>query len=271
MTVNISPASFIFHLRAFLYMAILPITSSHSNYWLQFERRVVGCHAPILAFTICSQFFNNLFTKNLQFIQIPRITNFYQFYRIFPFRHYAQKHRRNFVQIFFAFSIDKRSPPWYNKVYPERGTEREAHTMTTIQTKNISTYTNAGARAEQNLIYTICGQVRAHDSVPFDKGSDYPEWHMSIKSSRFTLASGHMMKSTTFSGQIEEYFERTASKVWAYVTEQGTAYIMNETEFRTFLYTFGKFEQDSTRNGGKYKVRFPRETKAMLAWLAMRA
>ena len=143
--------------------------------------------------------------------------------------------------------------------------------MTTIQTKNISTYTNAGARAEQNLIYTICGQIRAHDSVPFDKGSDYPEWHMSIKSSRFTLASGHMMKSTTFSGQIEEYFKRTASKVWAYVTEQGTAYIMNETEFRTFLYTFGKFEQDSTRNGGKYKVRFPRETKAMLAWLAMRA
>ena len=46
---------------------------------------------------------------------------------------------------------------------------------------------------------------------------------------------------------------------------------MNETEFRAFLYTFGKFEQDSTRNGGKYKVRFPRETKAMLAWLAMRA
>ena len=175
------------------------------------------------------------------------------------------------MQFFFAFSIDKRSPPWYNKVYPERGTEREAYTMTTIQTTNISTYTNAGARAEQNLIYTICGQIRAHDSVPFDKGSDYPEWHMSIKSSRFTLASGHMMKSTTFSGQIEEYFERTASKVWAYVTEQGTAYIMNETEFRTFLYTFGKFEQDSTRNGGKYKVRFPRETKAMLAWLAMRA
>lgn len=172
---------------------------------------------------------------------------------------------------FFAFSIDKRPCIWYNKVYPERGTEREAHTMTTIQTTNISTYTNAGARAEQNLIYTICGQIRAHDSVPFDKGSDYPEWHMSIKSSRFTLASGHMMKSTTFSGQIEEYFERTASKVWAYVTEQGTAYIMNETEFRTFLYTFGKFEQDSTRNGGKYKVRFPRETKAMLAWLAMRA
>ena len=85
LTVNISPASFIFHLRALLYMAILPITSSHSNYWLQFERRVVGRHAPILAFTICSQFFNNLFTKNLQFVQIPGIANFYQSYRIFPF------------------------------------------------------------------------------------------------------------------------------------------------------------------------------------------
>ena len=49
-----------------------------SNYWLQFERRVVGCHAPILAFTICSQVFNNLFIENLQFIQIPKITGFYQ-------------------------------------------------------------------------------------------------------------------------------------------------------------------------------------------------
>ena len=56
-----------------------------SNYWLQFERRVVGCHAPILAFIICSQFFNNLFIENLQFVQIPRITSFYQFHRIFPF------------------------------------------------------------------------------------------------------------------------------------------------------------------------------------------
>ncbi len=142
--------------------------------------------------------------------------------------------------------------------------------MTTIQTTPISTYANAGARAEQNLIYTICGQTRAHDSVPFDKGSDYPEWHMSIKSSRFTLASGHMMKSTTFDGQIEEYFTRTASKIWAYVAENGIAYIMNETEFRAFLVTFGKFERDSERNGGKNKIRFPRETKAIIQWLTER-
>ena len=151
-----------------------------------------------------------------------------------------------------------------------RTAEREIYKMTTINTISISTYTNAGERAEQNLIYTICGQIRPHDSVPFDKGSDFPEWHLSIKSARFSLASGRMMNATTFDGQIEEYFERTASKVWAYVTETGIAYIMDETEFRTFLYTFGKFERDSTRNGGQYKVRFPKETKVMLAWLAMR-
>ena len=68
----------------YLSLAGAPLYGSHSNYWLQFERRVVGRHAPILAFTICSQFFNNLFTKNLQFVQIPRITNFYQFHRISP-------------------------------------------------------------------------------------------------------------------------------------------------------------------------------------------
>lgn len=71
--------------KFYLSLAGTSLYGSHGNYWLQFERRVVGCHAPILAFIICSQFFNNLFTKNLQFIQIPIIANFYQFHRIFPF------------------------------------------------------------------------------------------------------------------------------------------------------------------------------------------
>ena len=264
MTVNQAARKFYLSLAGAFYMvAIATIDCNLSGAWWDVTRRFWHSQFVHNFLTICSQKIYNLF----KFPELPTFTS----PATFSLSSLCTKTSPRFCAIFFAFSIDKRSPPWYNKVYPERGTEREAHTMTTIQTTNISTYTNAGARAEQNLIYTICGQIRAHDSVPFDKGSDYPEWHMSIKSSRFTLASGHMMKSTTFSGQIEEYFERTASKVWAYVTEQGTAYIMNETEFRTFLYTFGKFEQDSTRNGGKYKVRFPRETKAMLAWLAMRA
>ena len=85
MTVNRTARKFYLSLAGAFYMAVLPITSSHSNYWLQFERRVVGCHAPILAFIICSQFFNNLFIENLQFVQIPGITNFYQSGYVFPF------------------------------------------------------------------------------------------------------------------------------------------------------------------------------------------
>lgn len=71
--------------KFYLSLAGASLYGGTSNYWLQFERRVVGCHAPILVFIICSQFFNNLFIENLQFIQIPKITNFYQSGYVFPF------------------------------------------------------------------------------------------------------------------------------------------------------------------------------------------
>ena len=127
LTVNISPASFTFRLRALLYMAILPITSSHSNYWLQFERRVVGCHAPILAFIICSQFFNNLFTENLQFVQIPGIANFYQFHRIFPFVIMHKNIAANLCNFFSHFLLTNARPRGIIRCTLKEG-QKERHT-----------------------------------------------------------------------------------------------------------------------------------------------
>lgn len=156
----------------------------------------------------------------------------------------------------------------YNKVYTK---ERENNLMYTISVTPISTSHNAGERAEQNLIYTLCGEIRKHDSTPFDKSSDYPEMKLSIKSARFTLVSGRLMQAQTMHGQIEEYFNRTASTLWAYVSNDNIAYMMDKVEFYEFITTFAKFEKDSAKNGGYNKVRFPSETQAIKQWLAIRA
>lgn len=139
--------------------------------------------------------------------------------------------------------------------------------MKRIIIEAVSEYTNGGSAKEQNLAYALTGEMRGHDSVPFDKGSDIPEYHMSVKSSHFTLVSGKLMMADSFQGQIDEYFERVASKSWAYVTENNEAYIMDMAEFRSMLMTFARFEKDSGKNGGKSKVRFA-ENKKILAWLS---
>lgn len=142
--------------------------------------------------------------------------------------------------------------------------------MKEITIERISQYKSNGQRAEQDMAYHMTGEIRTADHVPFDVDSDIPEFHMSVKSSRFTLASGNVMKAQDFNGQLDEYFERTASECVAYVTNGDKAYIMDMIEFRSMLEQFGKFERDSEKNGGKGKVRFPAENKKILGWLAER-
>lgn len=130
------------------------------------------------------------------------------------------------------------------------------------------TYKNNGSHCEQLLAYTLTGEMRTHDSVPFDKGSDIPEFGgISVKSSHATIVSGALMHSETKSEQIAEYFERTASTVFAYVAENAIAYLMNRTEFCAFLNQFVRMERESSKNGGKMKMRLPAENRKMIEWL----
>ena len=98
-----------------------------SNYWLQFDRRVVGCHAPILAFIICSQFFNNLFTENLQFVQIPRITSFYQSRHTFPFVIMYKNIAANLCKLFSHFLLTNARPRGIIRCTLKEG-QKERHT-----------------------------------------------------------------------------------------------------------------------------------------------
>lgn len=141
--------------------------------------------------------------------------------------------------------------------------------MTTINCAIIENIypNNFGNHCERSLAYTLTGELRKHDRVPYYKDSDIPEYKMSVKSSSFTLMSGGVCVAQDFDGIIEEYFSRTASEVIAYVAKNMVAYVMDKTEFREFLTLFCRLERESSQNGGRYKVKMRPESRKTLAWL----
>lgn len=161
--------------------------------------------------------------------------------------------------------------PEYDILYTSQGhtpREREENQMTTITLTTIErTYTNNGQHAEQTLAYALTGEIRAHDNVPFDKGSDIPEYHMSVKSSKASLMSGNRCESQTKEGIIAEFIAKSASTCFAYVVADFTvAYVMNGNEFAEFCHEFGSLTRESTKNGGKAKVQLRAESAKTLAW-----
>lgn len=143
--------------------------------------------------------------------------------------------------------------------------------MTHIKVTELSRqYANFGNHAEQCLTYMLTGELRAHDHIRFDKGSDIPEYHMSVKSAKFTLMSGSLCESQDFDGIVEEFFQKTVSEQFAYVTQDMVAYIMTATEFKEFIYNFCRLERESSSNGGRYKVKMRMESKKVIEFLKTR-
>lgn len=141
--------------------------------------------------------------------------------------------------------------------------------MTTITLSPMEQiYRNNGQHCEQWLIYTLTGERRHADNKPFDTASDFGT--MSIKSARATLVSGAALTAETYDGQVAEYFARVHSTEFAFVSRSGKAYIMDKNEFHGFVLAFGKWAKDSAKNGGRYKIRFTDETRAMREWFAAR-
>lgn len=119
---------------------------------------------------------------------------------------------------------------------------------------SVSTAKTAYQRAESNARFMLTGKLgEKHDNVPFDIASDIPEYHCSVKSSRFSLCTGSMLEAQDFDGQIAEYMARTVSTVVCYMAQNGYAYFMDMVEFEAFLRRFCNLQPES---GGKYvKVR----------------
>ena len=122
--------------------------------------------------------------------------------------------------------------------------------------------------------WAICrhyGIIREkHDSLAYDKGSDLEAYgkRISVKASGFSLMSGKLCEGRTEFAKIWElYNERVHSDTFAYVTEDFTVYEMNINEFKKFVFTFGKLERESKKNGGQIKIKCRKESKKMIQWL----
>lgn len=143
--------------------------------------------------------------------------------------------------------------------------------MTTMTINHISMLSNPGQAKQQDLAFALTGEIRKPDAVRFDMDSDIPEFSISVKSARFTLASASALSATTFEGQLNEFSERVHSEKFAYVTKNNMVYIMDKVEFLDFCHEFCGWEQESEKNGGAYKVRCRKESKRMIKWLQARA
>jgi hypothetical protein len=142
--------------------------------------------------------------------------------------------------------------------------------MTVYAIANINrTYKNNGQHAQQALTYTLLGELRKADNIDWTKDSDIPEYRMSVKADRFSLATG--LQGECLVDMLSDYFNRTASNCWAYCSNNGKAYIMDADEWARFIIRFCKVDRDSTKNGGKLKIRLHHETSAVTEWLEARA
>lgn len=113
-----------------------------------------------------------------------------------------------------------------------------------------------------------------HDSKAYNVASDVEinEEKISIKASKFSLMSGKLCNGLTEFDDIWKLYETNVhSNKFVYITEDFTAYEMNISEFKTFVYKFCRTEKESKKNGGTTKIRCKTETKEMLEWFQVKA
>lgn len=122
---------------------------------------------------------------------------------------------------------------------------------------------NFGDVAEVQTRYILTGIVAPKDgNTAFDKGSDIPELNCSVKSGKATLTSKKLGNS--FEEVLENYFQQTASTLWAWyiqVDEEGWVYLMNAREFETFTREFAGFDEK------RQVIRYKTSSGKMIAWL----
>lgn len=95
----------------------------------------------------------------------------------------------------------------------------------------------------------------------FNEGSDVPEFHASVKSSKASLTNCKL--ADDFEGSVRAYFEQVASSEFWYVTmvdELATIYKMNAKTFERFIRKFAKLNDRGV-------IRFATTSAKMLAWL----
>ena len=107
------------------------------------------------------------------------------------------------------------------------------------------------------------------DNIPAKNGCDFN--NVSIKSARFSLSCD--AHTEDFQTLLCECLKIDRAEKYVYLTDGNDkmdvikVYEMSVATFEQFVLTFAKVERESNKNGGKEKIRFPRENEKILHWL----
>ena len=107
------------------------------------------------------------------------------------------------------------------------------------------------------------------DNISAKNGCDF--MNISIKSARFSLSCDVQVEG--LKNLLKECLRVDMAEKYVYITDYNgkinviKVYEMNPTTFEKFVLTFAKVEKESSKNGGKEKIRFPRENEKILHWL----
>lgn len=131
--------------------------------------------------------------------------------------------------------------------------------MATVKTLEqiVRTYKNNGQHAQQVAEFNLVGTISKADNKPFWAGGDIGD--LQVKSARATICQGL---------DLEAHLDEDGAKAWGYVTKDfSKLYIMNREEYTMFCEKFFEVTRESTKNGGKEKMRFKKESNEMRKWL----
>lgn len=117
---------------------------------------------------------------------------------------------------------------------------------------------NLGEFSELQLAYALTGEIRDKGITAYNEGSDIPEYSLSVKCGRASLAND--LGDGSKEERLETFFQNVASTSFAYcvmIDDEMLVYTMDKSEFRGFCEAW-------TYATGK-KLRLYKNTK-MHAW-----
>lgn len=104
---------------------------------------------------------------------------------------------------------------------------------------------NLGEFAELQLACALTGEIRDKGNTAYDRGLDIPEYGLSVKCGRASLANN--LGDGSKEERLDAFFRSVASTSFAYcvmVNDEMVVYTMDKREFRgfceTWAYTTGK-------------------------------
>lgn len=143
--------------------------------------------------------------------------------------------------------------------------------MYTNHYTTVSTARSKGDIAQQNAEFFHCGHISHHDDRKWYMDSDITAIKASVKADGFSLADGRTNIGDTFDEKWADFRSRTASELFIYVTAENVGYYMTIDEFEEFVYAWCYMSTESSKNGGRSKIRCKHESAKMRRWLAARA